>query len=130
MGSRQWLILLLLGLILAVAALPARSADNADPASGSFWGEEEEETGESGKTELERRLEKILSSMKGVGKVEVLLMTEEESTAFSGSEKTEVTGVLIVAEGADDPVTAADIVDAVMALFQIEAHRIRVMKMI
>ena len=41
----------------------------------------------------------------------------------------EVTGVLIVAEGADNSVTIQKIQEAVMALFQIDAHKIRIMKM-
>ena len=45
------------------------------------------------------------------------------------SEKTEITGVLIAAEGAGDPVTVQNIQQAVMALFQIDAHKIRIMKM-
>ena len=43
--------------------------------------------------------------------------------------ETEVTGVLIVAEGADNAVTVQKIQQAVMALFQIDAHKIRIMKM-
>ena len=41
-----------------------------------------------------------------------------------------ITGVLIAAQGADDPVTVREIQQAVMALFQVEAHRIKVIKMI
>ena len=37
--------------------------------------------------------------------------------------------VLIVAEGADNAVTVQKIQQAVMALFQIDAHKIRIIKM-
>ncbi len=40
-----------------------------------------------------------------------------------------IRGILIVAEGGGNPVTASAITDAAEALFQIEPHRIRVMKM-
>lgn len=40
----------------------------------------------------------------------------------------EVRGVLIVAQGADDPEVVAEIKEAVMALFHLEAHKIKVMK--
>lgn len=39
-----------------------------------------------------------------------------------------VRGILIVAEGGGNPVTAAAITDAAEALFQVEPHRIKVMK--
>ncbi len=71
----------------------------------------------SEKTELEARLETVLESVDGIGRVEVMLMTGQDTQSFYGSEGTEVTGVLIAAEG------------AVMALFQIEAHKIKIMKM-
>ena len=68
---------------------------------------------------LECRLQNILENVEGVGEVKVMLMTEE----------TEVRGVLIAAEGASDPVVVQKIQQAVMALFQIEAHKIKIMKM-
>ena len=40
-----------------------------------------------------------------------------------------MTGVLISAEGGGDPVVIREIQEAVMALFQVDAHRIRIMKM-
>ena len=61
----------------------------------------------------------------------VLLMTGEEkdSSSFYDSGNQAVTGVLIAAEGADNSVTVRKIQEAVMALFQIDAHKIRIMKM-
>ena len=41
----------------------------------------------------------------------------------------EIAGVLIVAEGGGDPVTVNNITEAVMSLFDIDAHKIKVMKM-
>lgn len=86
---------------------------------------------EVGKTELEEKLESILESVEGVGKVQVLLMAEEEkdSMGFTQGNQVKVSGVLIAAEGADDFVTVQNIQEAVMALFQVEAHKIKVMKM-
>ena len=81
------------------------------------------------KTELEARLETVLESVEGIGKTEVMLMTGQDTQSIYGSEGTEVTGVLIAAEGADNSVTKRNIQEAVMALFQIEAHKIKIMKM-
>lgn len=80
------------------------------------------------KTELEAKLEKMLSEMEDVGQVKVMLMTEDRQGMYASS-GTEVTGVLIVAEGAGNSVTVQKIQQAVMALFQTDAHKIKIMKM-
>lgn len=77
---------------------------------------------------MERRLQNILENVEGVGEVKVMLMTEEQQGIYRSGE-TEVRGVLIAAEGASDPVVVQKIQQAVMALFQIEAHKIKIMKM-
>ena len=64
----------------------------------------------------------------------------EETTVYveNGSEKQpyvtkevlpKVEGVLVVAEGGGDPRVISDISDTVMALFRVEAHKIKVVKM-
>ena len=67
--------------------------------------------------------------------------SQEESTVYerdgSGAETPYVVseeypavrGVLIVAEGGDNPVVIQEIQEAVMALFGVDAHKIKVMKM-
>lgn len=83
------------------------------------------------KSRLESRLEELLSGVEGVGKVEVIIMTgnEENENGFSISGKNEVTGVLVAAQGAGSAVTVQNIQQAIMALFQIDANKIRIMKM-
>jgi stage III sporulation protein AG len=65
----------------------------------------------------------------------------QESTVFekdaSGSEQPfvseelepEIAGVLVIAQGAADAEKCAEITEAVMALFDVPAHKIKVMKM-
>lgn len=86
------------------------------------------QTTQEQKSELEEKLENLLENAEGVGKVKVMLMEDGGQGVYSFGE-TEVTGVLIVAEGADNAVTVQKIQQAVMALFQIDAHKIRIMKM-
>ncbi|MFR3424517.1 MAG: hypothetical protein ACLTTO_14000 [Lachnospiraceae bacterium] len=64
----------------------------------------------------------------------------EENTVFEKQEngaetpyvkeitEPEVEGVIVAAEGGNNAKTAADITDAVVALFGIEVHKIKVMK--
>ena len=83
------------------------------------------------KSVLEEKLEAFLENTEGVGKVQVILMTDEKKDrqSFYNSETIQVTGVLISAEGGGNPVVVQNIQEAVMALFQVDAHRIRIMKM-
>ena len=83
------------------------------------------------KTRLESRLEELLSNVEGVGIQEDIIMTGDEgiTDSFSISSKNEVTGVLVAAQGAGSAVTVQNIQQAIMALFQIDANKIRIMKM-
>ena len=120
MGWKEWGILLLLGILLLVAGLPV-TRKNSKTA--------EDQNAE--KTRLESRLEELLSNVEGVGEMEVIIMTGDEGNdnSFSMNGQISVTGVLVSAEGAGSAVVVQDIQQAIMALFQIEANKIRVMKM-
>ena len=126
------MILLLLGLLLTVIALPVSNKKDSSPEvkSSSFFSASSEVNTDAERTVLEKKLEDLLSQVEGVGKVQVLLMTGEEkdSSSFYDSGNQAVTGVLIVAEGADNSVTVRKIQEAVMALFQVDAHKIKIMK--
>lgn len=80
----------------------------------------------------ECQLEEILAKVQGVGEVEVMITldTVEEENKLQQTEKTQkVEGVLVVAQGAGDAEVDTEIIQAVQALFSIESHKIRVMKM-
>lgn len=118
-----------MGLLLTVIALPVKQ-DNESRGAGigkteTSWKTEDTVSG----SELERKLASILQNTEGVGRVQVLLMTGGEQKGFYDTDTKAVTGILIAAEGADDPVIKRNIQQAVMALFQIEAHKIKIMKM-
>ena len=125
------MILLLLGLLFTVIALPVSNKKDSSPEvkSSSFFSASSEENTDAERTVLEKKLEDLLSQTEG--KVRVLLMTGEEkdSSSFYDSGNQAVTGVLIAAEGADNSVVSRNIVEGVMALFQLDAHKIKVMKM-
>ena len=125
MGKQQWAVLLLTGILLAVIAFPTSEGNSKSALSEkAFEGTESSETG----TDLELRLQNLLENVEGVGRVKVILMTGQD-TGIYGSTYSEITGVLIAAEGADNPVTVQNIQQAVMALFQVDAHKIKIMKM-
>lgn len=109
---------------LAVAAMPVSSKQQKKNTAG-------EQSEDMQKSVLEEKLEAFLENTEGVGKVQVILMTDEKKDrqSFYNSETIQVTGVLISAEGGGNPVVVQNIQEAVMALFQVDAHRIRIMKM-
>lgn len=148
--KQQWLALLLLGLLLLVMAIPTKKqAEKTQDTSGTAQSAEGgsyrssyrdlyEESGTSSqvlteKAALEAQLEDLLLQVEGIGEVRVMLMLKETSdsiTSFSTQDApVSVQGVLIAAQGGGDPVVVRNIQEAVMALFQVEAHKIKVMKM-
>ena len=175
--KEQILILLLIGILLLVIALPTQetqkdteaaafSSNTADIASSGDPAREWTEY-------LEQKLQTALSQVAGVGRTEVILTVksdgrarvekdtsrQEEKTDGTGegdgsssvqiSENTvyekdisgkdvpfvtetvlpEICGVLILAEGGGDGSIQAEITEAVMALFHLDAHKIKVMKL-
>ena len=71
----------------------------------------------SEQTEQEEKLAGILSEMEGVGEVEVIIFTKEN-----------VPSVLILAEGADNPVVMIRIKQAVKAVLQTDDSKIKIEK--
>ena len=106
--KNQWLILLLVGILLVVIAIPTKS------------GTEEKSVGalkEWSTSETEQRLENILSQMQGIGEVHVMITYRQEN---------EVEGVVVVAEGGEQGVTVQKITEVVRALFDVDSHKIKV----
>lgn len=185
------LILILSGVLLFIIALPTKGSDNGKKTGQTDSGREAQQETGSGQgggytaseyvsdadfaSELETRLEGVLSQMSGVGKVKVMitLQSSEElvvekdeptdrsntnesdsaggnriitqvesapSTVFrtNGSEsepyvvKTlspRVEGVVVVAQGAGNGTVNQNITEMVQALFGVEAHKVKVVKM-
>ena len=69
----------------------------------SAGGERASEPTQTG-TELETRLERVLSAIEGTGKVRVMIREESraEISAFAPQQEPSAEGVVIVCEGADD----------------------------
>ncbi len=91
-----------------------------DMTSTSRSVKEEEEGGKSSiTTEQEKGEETVYQNGEEGGQVPYVVEEKEPK----------ISGVMIVAEGGGQAVTAKNITEAVMALFGVEAHKIKVMKM-
>lgn len=106
--KNQWLILLLVGILLVVIAIPTSSNTDMDYSN---------ETSEWNVTETEWRLEKLLGQMQGVGEVHVMITYRDD---------TQVEGVVVVAENGGNAVVVRQITEVVGALFHVDAHKIKV----
>lgn len=175
MKKDQWFILVLIGILIAVIAIPIDSGTD-DKQQKEEKVQEEEAIKTYDMEELEKRVEQALSKVAGVGKVQVMLtrkssgekivekdapvtdnITSEEDSEGgkrNTSEHTigeetvytqdgsggqtpyvieelepQIAGVVVVAEGGDNSAVVQDITEAIMALFGVEVHKIKVMKM-
>lgn len=66
---------------------------------------------------VEAELCSILSDINGVGDVDVMLQYDEDE---------QITGAIVTAQGAGDPVVKNNVINAVMALFNISASSVEV----
>ena len=117
--GNKYVIFVLIGLLVLVLSIPTGTKEEASL-------EKEEST-----TSLENQLEQVLSSMEGVGKVKVMITTQEDTNSSFGIEDSsgEVTGVLVVAEGAGSSLVKERMKEAIKALFSIDVHKISIVKM-
>ena len=106
--KNQWLILLLIGILLVVIAIPTKSETEEKSVGASK---------EWSTSETEQRLENILSQMQGIGEVHVMITYRQEN---------EVEGVVVVAEGGEQGVIVQKITEVVRALFDVDSHKIKV----
>jgi stage III sporulation protein AG len=102
-------------LVLIVAVPTGSSGEKTELSAQAEAVEEEPDS-------VQEQLAAILTRMEGVGKVRVML-------SFSDEKQLVVEGVVVVAEGGDSPQVQTKIRDAVMSLFDIEAHKVIVVKM-
>ena len=102
-NKKQWLLVLLAGILLLVIAIPTgKKKDDAQVCS-----------------DMELRLSQLLEQTEGVGKVHVMISMKKDD---------EVEGVVVASEGADNPIVVQNITEMVQALFPVDSHKIKVIK--
>lgn len=104
--KNKWFILLLVGILLVVISIPTKSNVDTD---ASY----------NGGTDVESRLENILSKMQGIGDVQVMITYQEDN---------QVEGVVVAAEGGGNSVIVRKITEVVQALFDVDSHKIKVIE--
>ena len=102
-NKQQILICLCIGILLIVIAVPTKETSPAAKQGN----------------DLETRLEQILSQIEEIGEVHVMITVDEDE---------QVQGIAVSAQAGDRAVVAKEIVEVVQALFDIETHKIKVIK--
>ncbi|MBP3462819.1 MAG: hypothetical protein J6J72_04395 [Tyzzerella sp.] len=110
--KNSWMILLLVGVLLVVIAIPTKT----DSEEGSLlrYDETDQNT-----TDMEKRLENLLEQMQGVGEVHTMITYQKDDS---------VEGIVIIAEGGGDAVIVRNITEVVRALFSVDSHKIKVIE--
>ena len=103
LNKNQLLLLLLVGILLLVISIPTESGKAIIDTQ----------------TDVEKRLTSILEKIEGVGEVRVMITL---------GEKDKIEGVVVVAEGGNQPIIVRNIMEVIEALFDVETHKIKVIK--
>ena len=141
--KENFLVLLLLGVLLLIAAWPMEKQSRSTK-SGSTEADSTlsfldyggstgtEDTRDAYVLSLEHSLEELLSTMEGVGenKVMITLKPSAKNTYYSSASTMEIEGVVVCAKGAANGKVAKNISEVIQALFGLEAHKIKIAKMI
>lgn len=138
-GLPKLLLVVVAGVALLVLSLPSSYLGGGGAASGQGSGRSSSSKTDESVTAMEvytdkkeKQLEGILRKVEGIGQVEVMITLDsaEETKGLMENRRTQkVEGVLVVAEGVGNAQTDAEIIRAVQALFSLEPHKIKVMKM-
>ena len=118
---KSLVLVLLAGLMLLVFSVPGLWTKKAVTETTVSEGSVTEQVPVRNADEI--RLGAVLSEIKGVGKVESMIVFR------SGDKQEGIEGILIVAEGAENVEIVRDISDAAEALFGIPKHKIVILPM-
>ncbi len=130
----DYLVILLIGVMILIVAVPVGTGKRESVKSSAGSANSAVSNGGSESRayakQLEEELAAMLCAMDGVGRCRVMITMEDGGdSAFLRREEPRVSGVLVAAQGAGEPVVISDISRAVMSLFGLEAHKITVVKM-
>lgn len=133
--KENFLVLILLGVLVLVIAWPMEKKEYTEQEgaqSSTYFSERQSAGGLEYVAGLEQSLEALLCSMEGVGenKVMITVKTTQDNAYLTTGRMMEIEGVVVCAKGAGNGKVAKNISEVIQALFGIEAHKIKIVKMI
>ncbi len=108
--KNQWVLVLLVGILLVVIAIPTKTDSATDVGDKHI---------SVASSDIEEKLENLLTNMQDVGTVQVMITFQEDE---------QVEGIVVLAEGAGNAVVIRNITEVVQALFDVDAHKIKVIR--
>lgn len=156
MTKENMFVIMLLGVLFLVIAIPVKEETAAEEVQTETVETEEDQEEDHDMKKMEERLKDLLQSMDGVGEVTVMITWKsseevvvekdmvsecQENTVYRTesdgtrtpyvimSRSPEVEGVTVVAEGGGNGYVQKNITEVIEALFGIDAHKIKVVKM-
>lgn len=156
-NKTDYIILILLGVLVMIIAVPTKDKKE-EKTKEETKAVKDAESETDYKRQMEKQLEDLIEKMNGAGKAKVMITFSDEGYTcldknLSADEKKkeettvvyetgdgeapyviqkkhpQVEGVVVVAEGGDNPVVVSEISSAVMSLFHLEVHKVIVVKM-
>lgn len=154
--KNQVVVLLLVGILLVIISIPTGRETKKETKGREL--EKESYDGEDYRKQTEKRLKQILQKVEGAGNVEVMITykstaeqivekdvgtgekTKEETTVYENDtdgaqspyikmeRMPKVEGIVVVAEGGNHSVVVKNITEAVSALFDVDVHKIKIVK--
>ena len=152
----DFLIMILIGVLVLIVMIPTGTKETSGKSKLTGNKSNEKNTQEYGQADgisdseyveqLEEQIRILIEQMDGCGKANVMITlsddgqtyldknckTDEkakEETTVIRKERPHVEGMVIVVQGGNSPAVVTEITDAMMSLFDIEAHKIKVVKM-
>lgn len=126
-------VLFIAAMLLLLFDVVTKSRDGRRQIVDMDGGSEITQTQASAATSEERRLEQILSEIKGVGNTRVMITYQQEETLTSSvfsnessNRSPKVEGVIVTCEGADNIIVKTNVINAVAAVFNIPATSVMV----
>lgn len=155
-NKTDYIILILLGVLVMIIAVPTK--EKKEETKEEIKEVANAESEDNYKAQIENQLEKLIEKMNGAGKAKVMITFSDEGYTYldknlatdekkkeettvvynTGDGETpyviqkkrpQVEGVVVVAEGGDNPAVVTEISSAVMSLFHLEVHKVIVVKM-
>ena len=110
--KNTWMILLLVGILLVVIAIPTKT-DSQNNSLSMY------DASDLNETDMEKRLQSLLQQMQGVGEAHTMITYRDDK---------QVEGIVIIADGGGDAVIVRNITEVVRALFDVDSHKIKVIE--
>lgn len=117
---------IIIGVVIICIVVLIYSTVTSKPESNKISGLSDNKSYGENATELEMRLGEILSEIDGAGRVSVMISQETCEDGASAEGQIKASGVVIVADGADNVMVRMNLITATKTLLDVDADAIQI----